>query len=101
MQMHPVVSQTVHVPHDWKRPGSWREVGRPTVSDPVHRQDENSSEEKQRTDAAVRMGAKYRNDKAHSSDRLQLGRRGASMWLCKAGAVFIYPFLRLASVTLH
>lgn len=58
IEMHPVVSQIVHVPDDWKRPGSWREAGRPTVSDPVHHQDENCSEQQQGTDAAVRMGAK-------------------------------------------
>lgn len=87
--MHPVVSQIVHVPDDWKRPGSWREAGRPTVSDPVHHQDENCSEEQHGTDAPVRMGAKYRNDQAHSIERLQLGQKGASKWPRKAGTVFI------------
>lgn len=82
--MHPVVIQIVHVPHDRKCPGSWREAGRPTVSDIVCSQDENCSEEQQRADVPVRMGPTYRNDQAHSCNGLQLSQRGLGMWLHEA-----------------
>lgn len=89
--MHPVVIQVVHVPHDRKSPGSWREVGWPTVSDIVCSQDENCGEEQQRAGVPVRVGPTHRNDQAHSSNRLQLSLGGSECLVTQS--CFIYHLL--------
>lgn len=67
--MSPVVIQSEYAAHNREWPGSWREVGRPTVLNIICSEDENDQKKQQTFDIPIHKGSKHRKDWIHYEGR--------------------------------